>query len=194
MNNYVRIDGLRRVVDSVRRYSTYVQNVVDDELNAGAIEIANKARQRAPADEGILRNSIHTDLSTFLYKVVMVSAFYAPYQEFGTKSKTRVPAGFEQFAMQFKGHRPGSGGYAALLAAIKAWILRKGLVGRYNVRTRRRLRVNAAERQSADSLAYLIANSILKKGIEPHPFLIPSYLEMRPIIFQRIVSAIKALR
>lgn len=194
MNNFVRIDGLRRVVDGLHRYSDYVQTVVDDELNAGAIEIANKARQRAPADEGLLRNSIHTDLSTFLRKVVMVSVFYAPYQEFGTKSKTRVPSGFEEFAMQFKGRRPGSGDWKALVASIKAWILRKGIVGRFNVRTRRRARINAAERQSADSLAYVIANSILKKGIEPHPFLIPSYLEMRPIIFQRIVAAIKALR
>jgi hypothetical protein len=50
---------------------------------------------------------------------------YAPYIEFGTGGKVTIPAGYEQFASQFKGSKGGT--FAQLLKApLIEWVKSKG--------------------------------------------------------------------
>ena len=115
---------------------------------------------------------------------------YAPYIEFGTGGKVTIPAGYEQFASQFKGSKGGT--FAQLLRALIEWVKRKGIVGTYSVKTGRRTGNKSIQQKQNESAAYAIALSILKKGLRPHPFLIPAYEQEIPKLktnIKRILNA-----
>lgn len=78
------------------------KQLLEDEINATNESIANKARGRAPVDTGFLKNSIITQ-ETEKGAETVVSINYAPYIEFGTGGRVDVPAGLEDYAIQFKG-------------------------------------------------------------------------------------------
>jgi HK97 gp10 family phage protein len=79
---------------------------VDLELYAGAQDIEREAVSRAPVNLGNLKSSIVVEPKApnggLKYEVI-AGAKYAPFLEFGTGGNVRVPPGYEQFAMQFKG-------------------------------------------------------------------------------------------
>lgn len=72
-------------------------------------EFHRNAVRNAPVNKKVgrgnrLRSSIHMVFSpSRLSSTVTANANYAPYQEFGTGNRVRVPAGYETFAWQFKG-------------------------------------------------------------------------------------------
>jgi hypothetical protein len=108
-----------------------------------------------PVDMGQLKQSIgSTKASIELNRsVIFANTNYAANVEFGTGSKVKVPSGFEKLASQFKDK--GIGNFDDFLDSIREWCKRKGI---------------------DEKLAYVIASSILKRGIKPQPYFIPSYL------------------
>ncbi len=98
--------------------------------------------------------------------VVSANVFYAPFIEFGTKSKFNPYPGTEEYASQFKGAK-GSG-TLKLIDAIKGWVKRKGI----------------AKGKEADRAAFLIARSIYKKGISPKPF----FFKQVPIVREKLLT------
>jgi hypothetical protein len=50
-----------------------------------------------------LKTSIDVRGAGAIEREVYTDVKYAPYMEFGTKSKTEIPPGLEGYAMQFKG-------------------------------------------------------------------------------------------
>ena len=124
--------------------------------NSTAEDIANQAKLRAPVDQGQLRQSIGKTTARVGYNVSFVFANtpYAAFVEFGTGARVSIPKGFEKMASEFKGKK--SGNFDSFLDAIRGWCQTHGI---------------------DPKLAYIIAVSILRKGLKPQPFLIPSYLE-----------------
>jgi len=124
--------------------------------NSTAEDIANQAKLRAPVDQGQLRQSIGKTTARVGYNVSFVFANtpYAAFVEFGTGAKVAIPKGFEQMASEFRGKSGGN--FDNFLDAIREWCGRKGI---------------------DPKLAYIIAVSILRKGLKPRPYLIPSYLQ-----------------
>ena len=124
--------------------------------NSTAENIANQAKLRAPVDQGQLRQSIGKTTARVGYNVsfVFANSPYAAYVEFGTGARVAIPKGFEKMASEFKGKSGGN--FDSFLDAIREWCGRKGI---------------------DPKLAYIIAVSILRKGLKPRPYLIPSYLE-----------------
>jgi HK97 gp10 family phage protein len=124
--------------------------------NLTAEDIANQAKLRAPVDQGQLRQSIGKTTARVGYNVSFVFANtpYAAFVEFGTGERVAIPKGFEQMASEFRGKK--SGNFDSFLDAIRGWCARKGI---------------------DPKLAYVIAVSILRKGLKPRPYFIPSYLE-----------------
>ena len=82
------------------------------------------------------------------------NAPYAAFVEFGTGARVSIPKGFEQMAAEFRGRSGGN--FDTFVEAIREWCKRKGI---------------------DTKLAYIIAVSILRKGLNAKPFFIPSYLE-----------------
>ena len=101
-----RIEGLDALIKRMGKLAPEIAKEVAMEVNASALAIQSKARRDVVVDNGILRNSIQLKEVNKGDKIIYTvgSALkYAPYVEFGTGGTVNVPAGYEDFAIQFKG-------------------------------------------------------------------------------------------
>lgn len=94
---------------------------------------------------------------------VWTNVEYAPYVEFGTKSKVSVPAEIMQYASQFMGSTKGT--FKDLVEQIKLWCKRKGI---------------------PPEAAFPIALEIAIVGSNPHPHLYPAFKAEIPKFTQAI--------
>jgi HK97 gp10 family phage protein len=154
------ISGIKGVEAAIKRIDTKATKGLSDEMAASAINIERSAKRLAPANLGKLRQSINHDTGNSLFKSVFSTVEYAPYVEFGTRGKARIPAGFEAFAAQYKGK-----GAKGAWKAIEFWIKRKGI---------------------DPKLTFVIFRSIMRNGISPQPFMIPAYEKEKPALLKRL--------
>jgi len=185
--NTIGIDQFRQ---SIANASKSIQRQVDGELKAAAMEYEALAKKSASefGDRGTLRQSISYRKKNKLEYEVFVGTFYAPFIEFGTKSKARIPPGLEDVASQFKGLK-GTGGIS-LIEAIKAWVKRKKIGATYKIATRRKVRQSQKE---IDQIAFLIARSIYRNGISPQPFFYKHISTVRTNLFNRLNQVLSGI-
>lgn len=149
----VRIKGLKEVEKLLGKQGQQrLLREISEEMEVKAQEVRTKAVMKAPTDTGLLRAGIEVegkDLRWVIYTV----AEYAGYVEFGTKSKVRVPPEMKEEADKFRG---GTGTYAEFRKAIADWMRRKGI---------------------PEEALFPIMAKIMGQGIEPHPFMWPSFQE-----------------
>lgn len=149
---------------------------VRNEFAASALNIQSNAKKNAPVNLGNLRNSIIVDQSgdnsNFTF-IISAKASYSPYVEFGTGGKVSVPSSYAEYASTFKGKNKGK--YKEFIEALILWVRRKG-IGSGNDK----------------STAYVIARSILRKGIRPQPFMIPAYEQEKSKLLNRIKQILNA--
>ena len=166
--NTIGLDQFRQRIETA---SKTIQAEVSAELQASAMEFVALAKRSAAnngGDRGTLQQSIdYRQKDAFRYEV-FVGTFYAPFIEFGTKSKAVVPAGLEDVASQFKGLK-GTGSLS-LIEAIKGWVVRKQI----------------ATKEKADGVAFVIARSIYRNGISPKPFFYKHTAAVRTNLFKRL--------
>jgi HK97 gp10 family phage protein len=101
-----KIEGLDALIKRLGKLSPKIAKEVAMEVNASALAIQSKAKRDVQVDNSTLRSSIQLKEINQGSKIVYTvgSALkYAPYVEFGTGGLVNVPAGYESFAMQFKG-------------------------------------------------------------------------------------------
>ena len=101
-----RIEGLDALIKRIGKLAPEIAKEVAMEVNASALAIQSKARRDVVVDNGILRNSIQLKEINRGDKIMYTVGSrlkYAPYVEFGTGGTVNVPAGYEDFAIQFKG-------------------------------------------------------------------------------------------
>ena len=101
-----KIEGLDALVKRLGKLSPKIAKEVAIEVNASAVAIQSKAKRDVVVDNGTLRNSIQLNEVNQGSKIVYTVGSrlrYAPYVEFGTGGLVNVPAGFESFALKFKG-------------------------------------------------------------------------------------------
>lgn len=162
-----QINGLDKVLALFDQMPKRLQRELYAELKATAKEIRDAAKKAAPADERRLAQSITDKEVSKTQFDVTAQSLHAGYQEFGTKSKTVVPAGLESIAAGLRGTVAGSG---SLFEAILGWVKRKGVSGRFSTKTRRRLGNKNSKEQEDRTAAYLISAKIRKYGISPKPY------------------------
>lgn len=100
MKLQLKIEGNRSLVKVVENASKQAMQYVEEEIHATGEDILNKAVSRAPVQYGILKNSGY-NLKGNMGTEVGFKARYAPYVEFGTGDKVKIPAGLEDYAMTF---------------------------------------------------------------------------------------------
>ena len=108
-NNIVTMKGLPELIAKTRKFKQSIQDDVDAELNASALEIEANAKRLAPADFGAgggLRGRFYVKTGVKLSKVVGNSSEYAAYQEFGTGVHAasyvkQLPKDWQAYAMTF---------------------------------------------------------------------------------------------
>jgi HK97 gp10 family phage protein len=101
-----KIEGLDALIQRLGKLSPKIAKEVALEVNASALAIQSKAKRDVKVDNSTLRSSIQLKEVNIGNKIVYTvgSALkYAPYVEFGTGGLVNVPAGYELFAIKFKG-------------------------------------------------------------------------------------------
>ena len=104
-----KIEGLDALIKRIGKLGPQMAKDVANEVNASALAIQSKAKRTVAAnstDKGRLLGSIQLkeiNKGGKLIYTVGSALKYAPYIEFGTGGTVNVPAGYEDFAMQFKG-------------------------------------------------------------------------------------------
>jgi HK97 gp10 family phage protein len=104
-----RIEGLDALIKRIGKLAPEIAKEVAMEVNASALAIQSKARRSVASnstDKGRLVGSIQlkeVNTGDKIMYTVGSALRYAPYVEFGTGGTVNVPAGYEDFAIQFKG-------------------------------------------------------------------------------------------
>jgi len=147
-----KIEGVNKAINALQDKSEDIQARADQAIGESAKMIETKAKQNTPVGaDGRLRASISAEKDRDLNWAVIVNSRYAPYVEFGTKSKVSVPSGLEGYAMQFKG---GGGSFDELVKSIRNWAKKKGI---------------------PEDAVYPISISITREGVSAQPFLFPAF-------------------
>jgi len=170
----VSLSGIKELEGKLNKLSTALKEDVSNEINASALKIENQAKRMAPVNLGQLRNQIALKKDSELTYTVAANASYSAYVEFGTGPQVNVPADFKSYAQQFKGKSGGK--FKDMVEALTLWVKRKGIGNGKNDK----------------GLAYVIALSILRKGLRPQPFLIPAYEMEKPKLIQRLNKLLNA--
>lgn len=140
------------------------KNEVSFEIEASCLTIVANAKIAAPKDFGILAGGVsYRKLSQLEFEIISPSQ-YTAFMEFGTKSSVSIPPGWEEFAAKFKNITIETGGLT-LAKAIEEWAKRQGL---------------------SKAIGIQIYLKILRKGVNPHPFIIPAYLAEMKQLSKRI--------
>src|SRR5690606_21598388 len=128
-------------------------NDISFEMETASIDIRERAMSRVPINDGYLRNSITIDGKDLKW-IVFVGMEYAGFVEFGTKTKVQVPPEMQEVANQFRNKKLSQGKFKE---AIASWMSNKGI---------------------PKEALYPIMAKIMNIGINPKPFLYPSFKEV----------------
>lgn len=189
----MNVIGLDAYLSKINQASKEIQAEVAGELQVAAFKFRDDskralAQNNTVGSSALLSRSINATSQNQFNWTVAAGVFYAPFIEFGTKGKTVIPAGFEDVAAQFKGYEGGK--FPEFIESIKLWVKRKGIGVTYNVKTRRK---NRQTKDELDSIAYLIARSILRHGINPQPFFYKNVIPVRTQLEARVKAIINGI-
>lgn len=181
---------------------------VSDVLKASAEEIVRVAKDNAPVDRGDVKGGLRFTNTKPLQKKITSRAPHSAWIEFGTGKHAamqvaKYPEEYQAYAAQFKG-TTSSGNFDDMVKLIAAWIHRRGLgtgfkgtigvVGTYSIKTRRRTGNKATQEKQNLQAAYVIAISILRKGVHPHPFLIPAVIDQQKDLIRDMTTLLNKLK
>ena len=97
------LDGLEQVLAVYQNAENEIVQRLESSLVKNVAAMAQEARNKVPVDTGMLKGATGwARLGPLSYDVYSHKT-YAPYVEFGTGRLVDVPAGLEEYAMQFKG-------------------------------------------------------------------------------------------
>jgi HK97 gp10 family phage protein len=99
----INLTGIKEVENALKTMDKHLRQDVGDEINSSALNIMSSAKRLAPIDLGFLRGQISIEPVNDLTYEVEAKAKYSAYIEFGTGGEVRIPAGYEDLAIMFKG-------------------------------------------------------------------------------------------
>ena len=99
----INLTGIKEVENALKVMDKHLRQDVGDEINSSALKIMSDAKRLAPVDLGFLRGQISIEPVNDLTFEVEAKAKYSAYIEFGTGGEVRIPAGYEDLAILFKG-------------------------------------------------------------------------------------------
>lgn len=177
----VNIQGLGALQAQLRGLGSRMSKEIGLELEAAAYDMHGKATSNitnnGSIDQGFLKASLQVIRDRATGQVHFENtAFYAPFVEFGTKGKTRVPPEWAAYAQQFKGLKNGN--LQQFKDSILDWLRRKGIT---------------PDSGTLEEFADFIVKLILKNGLKPRPFMYPAYRSVAdglPARIQRVVDEV----
>lgn len=154
----VSLSGIKGLEKAIKGKSEAMTKGISNEIQSSVIKINNDQKTTAPINYGALRSSLDwAKTSPLSFELVSKGAgsSYAPYVEFGTGSKVKIPNGLEDVAAMYKGKKDGN--FKQMIDDLKQWCRKKGI---------------------DEKAAYAIALKILRDGVRPQPFFFaPAFAE-----------------
>jgi HK97 gp10 family phage protein len=179
-----KLDGVQDALNKLAKAGGDIADEVDMELADGANLIRKTAIQNVEknisATTGKLKGDMYAEKIGPLRYEVGNYVFYAPYIEFGTGGKVRVPEPLREVAAKVKSTQEKRGNFESMVGAIFEWGVRKGYLSKNDPKARQRARWWAIR--------------ILKNGIDPQPFLYPAFVASRKKIVERIRAVVNEKR
>jgi HK97 gp10 family phage protein len=167
----VKVTGVKDAQDALSKLGREKVDAVRKAVYGAALKIQEDARRNAPTNMGRLKSDIQfgTAVSKDAFDAQVYNTVdYAPFVEFGTKSKVDVPQDLTLYAQQFRGGNGGS--FDELLDSIKRWAHLKGL---------------------PTEAAFPIARAIARDGVSARPYLFPAVENERPNLERKVKEAIR---
>lgn len=189
----LKVQGITQFQKKLKDLPAKVQKEVAGEIEDSARKINAKQVRLVPVDEGGLKQSIGYRKAQPLQYEIFASKHYAPFREFGTKSRKQIPPELQDYAKQFNLKGPNIG-FDAFFQIILDWVHRKGIAGRFSVKTRRRLGNKNQQLAEDYDVAWPIALSILRKGTHPQPFFFKPFFDERKALVERVQKIIDSVQ
>jgi hypothetical protein len=166
----LQIEGLEKLKAHIKELPKDVQEEVVGEIQAWGNEV-NAAQlalisQQKIQDLGALQQNTKAIPNPDGVELIS-NVYYAPFVEFGTGAKVKVPAEVANYAARFRGQKRGT--FAEFVIKMRQWLKRKG----YN-----------------EKLAFIAALNKIKNGSEPRPYFFDPYLKRRMQLVERIKKVI----
>jgi HK97 gp10 family phage protein len=194
--NIANLPNLKKQLDNIPKD---IEKKVRLEMTAFGMDVVRDAKALAPVDEAHLKSSISYAFGVAdkgLSVEIIVATDYAAYLEFGTRSfasnlVATLPPDWQSFAATFRG--PGGGSFAELVERLTEWVRRKGIAAQMEYVRAKPKRLGRKKVQAGQdyAAAYMIALSILKKGIKAHPFLYPAVQYNKAILIDNLNALFK---
>ena len=178
----LKLSGFPELEKALKSATDRMQSELDREMQASAQTIVRNAVNDAPVDQAQLRRSISFSKTGDLQYTIVAQSEYAAFMEWGTKTRVSIPAQYADIAAQY---RQKGGTFKELLQAILLWVHRKGIAGRYSVKTKKRVGSKKSQADEDFGVAYVIARSIALKGVHPHPFFFHNFENEKPKFIER---------
>jgi len=163
--------SIKEFISLSKMYGRTVAKKVDRLVQDNALLVESEAKMNAP--KGVnsqLMSSIKTQKNEELKRIVVADTHYAPYVEFGTKSKVDIPSGLEEYAKQFKGGE-SKGSFKEAEESIKNWAKFKGI-----------------PEEDHDFIVLMV----IMNGIKAQPFLFPAFNKLYPKLIKNIKKELGA--
>lgn len=176
------VKGLNEILNKINRIGGDLPKQAALEMRAFAEETNTMILQNIRA-EGLI------GVSSFLmqHQVVEVvddnntrvanTAFYAPFQEFGTGAKVSVPSEFAQVAADAQ-NQPKRGDFDKFVESLAEWARIKGIIPN-----------SGTTPKDYERMAYIMAVNIYRNGLKPRPFFFKAFVQIRP----RIIATMQKL-
>jgi hypothetical protein len=164
------IKGFDKLQAKIAALPKDLQEEVVGEIQAWGYEVNAEQlgliSQQKIQDQGALQQN--TKANKLPDGVDLVSnVYYAPYIEFGTGPKVKVPAELNNYASQFRGQKRGD--FKTFVKALEGWLKRKG---------------------GNPKFAFKAALNIIANGQEARPYFFPPYFRKRKDLTNRINAVI----
>ena len=181
----ITVRGVTQLQRRLGSIPAKLQKEVGGEIEDSARKINAKQLRAAPVDEGGIKQTTGFKKAKPLEYELFSGKHYAPFREFGTKSRAKIPAELQEYAKQFNLKGPNIG-FDAFFQIILDWVHRKGIAGRFNIKSRRRLGSKNQQLSEDFEVAWPIALRLLKKGTYPQPYFFKPFFEERKALVERV--------
>jgi hypothetical protein len=188
----LKVKGIGQFQKKMKDLPTHLQKQIAGEIEDSARKINGKQLRLVPVDEGGTKQATGFKKTKPLETELFSNKKYTPFMEFGTKSKAKIPAELQEYAKQFNEKGPKIT-FEDFLKIIAAWVRRKGIAGRFSVKTKRRLGSKTTQADEDTQAAYPIAVSILNKGVNPHPFFFQPFFDERKALVERVRKIVEGI-
>jgi HK97 gp10 family phage protein len=165
------VRGVNEVVAELRKISKDLDKNINATTEEAAFFIEKNAKKLAPKNFGKLAQSISTDdvkTKGLIAKRITVNEMYGAYMEFGTGFKFKSPPEFNEMAATFKGKRPGT--FEDGVKSIEEYLRSKG---------------------DDPKNAKWVLLKIIGAGLNPRPFLYPSWTEGKKMYLKDLENLLK---